>query len=164
MRQCGPGHSTILRRSKTKFRARTRLKERWRPDKLILHFAADGGRPEPGAGLKTSPAFQRRRELDAGVIARPRERLWHSLAWPCALADTAGTGLGQWPELAALDKGKVCCKDLAKTLMSAAASPFTTTASAVHYNPLRRIKPTLEQFVAFKRSLPKKLEPRTSYA
>eukprot|EP00962_Isochrysis_galbana_P042183 scaffold15689_cov135-Isochrysis_galbana.AAC.9 len=29
----------------------------------------------------------------------------------CALAGTPGTGLGQWPELAALGKGKVCCKD-----------------------------------------------------
>eukprot|EP00962_Isochrysis_galbana_P054955 scaffold26604_cov116-Isochrysis_galbana.AAC.6 len=56
-------------------------------------------------------------------------------------------------------------KCAAKTLMSAAAPPFTTTASAVHYNPLRRIKPTLEQFVAaFKRSLPKNLEPLTPRA
>eukprot|EP00962_Isochrysis_galbana_P030113 scaffold9731_cov113-Isochrysis_galbana.AAC.4 len=56
--------------------------------------------PEPGIGLKASPAFQSRQELDTGAIARPRERLWYSLAWPCALACTAGTCLGKWPESA----------------------------------------------------------------
>eukprot|EP00962_Isochrysis_galbana_P023173 scaffold6967_cov123-Isochrysis_galbana.AAC.4 len=56
-------------------------------------------------------------------------------------------------------------KCAANTLMSAAAPPyFTTTASAVHYKPLRRLSSTLEQFVAFKWSFPKKLEPLTPEA
>eukprot|EP00962_Isochrysis_galbana_P022588 scaffold6758_cov116-Isochrysis_galbana.AAC.1 len=57
-------------------------------------------------------------------------------------------------------------KCAANTLMSAAVPPFTkcTTASAVHYKPLRRINSTLEQFVAFKWSFPKKLEPLTPEA
>eukprot|EP00962_Isochrysis_galbana_P013376 scaffold3808_cov112-Isochrysis_galbana.AAC.7 len=41
---------------------------------------ADGGRHHHETGPKTSPSTQRRRGLDAGVNARPRERLWHLLA------------------------------------------------------------------------------------
>eukprot|EP00962_Isochrysis_galbana_P026199 scaffold8109_cov110-Isochrysis_galbana.AAC.9 len=96
------------KRGKTKIRSRGLNANNGAP---TTHHAADGGRYEPGAGLEASPSFQRRQELDAGAIARPRERLWHPLAWPCALACTACTGLRQWPELAALGKGSVCCKD-----------------------------------------------------
>jgi len=49
-------------------------------------------------------------------------------------------------------------KCAANTLLSTAAPPFTTTAKAVHYKPLRRPNSTLEQFVAFKWSFPKNLE------
>eukprot|EP00962_Isochrysis_galbana_P033843 scaffold11391_cov125-Isochrysis_galbana.AAC.7 len=95
--------------------------------------------------------------------APARAPVWHSLAWPCALAGTPGTvawANGQSSPLLAREK---CA---ANTLMSAAAPPFTTTASAVHYKPLRRLNSTLEQFIAFKFkwSFPKKLEPLTPEA
>jgi len=90
----------------------------------------------------------------------------------CASAcGTSWPGIAHWLALLALPWANGQSLPLlareecaAKTLLSVAATPFTTTASAVHYIPLRRLKPSLEQFVAFKRSLPKKLEPLTPRA
>eukprot|EP00962_Isochrysis_galbana_P037725 scaffold13252_cov101-Isochrysis_galbana.AAC.2 len=73
------------------------------PRQLFAPPMEDDKNPEPGS--------KRVRPSSADLRARRRCDCAHSLAWPCALAGTAGTSLGQWPELAALGKEKVCCKD-----------------------------------------------------
>eukprot|EP00962_Isochrysis_galbana_P048194 scaffold20000_cov112-Isochrysis_galbana.AAC.1 len=66
------------------------------------------------------------KELDAGAIARLRERLWHFLAWPCALAGTAGTSLGQWRRACRSWQGKSVLQRLF-TLLSVAATPVNSS-------------------------------------
>jgi len=115
---------------------------------------ADSGRYEHGTGPKVGPSSPPRRGLEAGAIARPRERLWDLLAWPSALSWTPGLALAMtghdWPELAAL----VLVREVsaAKTPLGVAAPPFDTTASAVHYKSLRGISSgvlTRSPFVKF---------------
>eukprot|EP00962_Isochrysis_galbana_P043087 scaffold16302_cov136-Isochrysis_galbana.AAC.3 len=84
----------------------------------------------------------------------------------CASAcGTSWPGLAHWLALLALPWANDQSLPLlareecaAKTLLSVAATPFTTTASAVYYNPLRSTELIPEQFVAFKRPSPKLFE------
>ena len=80
------------------------------PRQLFSQPMEDENDPEPGS-KRVRPSSADESSMQVRLRARASAcRLWHSLAWPCALAGTPGTGLGQWPELAALGKGKVCCK------------------------------------------------------
>eukprot|EP00962_Isochrysis_galbana_P022010 scaffold6531_cov125-Isochrysis_galbana.AAC.1 len=80
------------------------------PRQLFTQPMEDDHDPEPGSKrVRPSSADEGSMQVRLRARASACGTPWPGPA-PCALAGTPGTGLGQWPELAALGKGKVCCK------------------------------------------------------
>eukprot|EP00962_Isochrysis_galbana_P009625 scaffold2684_cov124-Isochrysis_galbana.AAC.6 len=109
------------------------------PRQLFLQPMEDENDPEPGS-KRVRPSSTDEGSMQVRLRARasacgtpwPGPALWLALlalAW----------ANGQSSPLLAREK---CA---ANTLLSTAAPPFTTTASAVHYKPLRRLNTTLER-------------------
>eukprot|EP00962_Isochrysis_galbana_P052716 scaffold24183_cov146-Isochrysis_galbana.AAC.1 len=127
-------------------------------DDLHLHPEPGSKRVRPSSDEKSSMQVQLRACASACGTPWPGPAHWLALlALPWANGQSLSLpllvlGLGSW-------QGKsVQCA--AKTLLSVAATPFTTTASAVYYNPPRRTKWTSEQFIHS--SLLKQNSPETS--
>eukprot|EP00962_Isochrysis_galbana_P017560 scaffold5047_cov132-Isochrysis_galbana.AAC.1 len=112
------------------------------PRQLILPPMEDDLHPEPGS-KRVRPSSDEKSSMQVQLRA-------------CASAcGTPWPGPAHWLALLVLPWANGQSLPLlareecaAKILLSVAATPFTTTASAVYYNPLRRTKWTSEQFVA----------------
>eukprot|EP00962_Isochrysis_galbana_P003332 scaffold925_cov133-Isochrysis_galbana.AAC.6 len=117
---------------------RTRLIERWRPDPdnsfcrrwrtTCTRSRALSGSARPAtkrARCRCNCAPARAPVAPLGLALRTGWHCWH---FPGPMARACRSWLLAREECAA------------KTLLSVAATPFTTTASAVYYNPLRRTK------------------------
>eukprot|EP00962_Isochrysis_galbana_P002597 scaffold705_cov119-Isochrysis_galbana.AAC.6 len=128
------------------------------PRQLFSQPMEDDNDPEPGSKrVRPSSTDEGSMQVQLRARASACGTSWPGPAHWLALLALAWAN-GQSSPLLAREK---CA---ANTLLSTAAPPFTTTASAVHDKPLRRLNLTLEQFVAFKWSFPKKLEILTPEA
>eukprot|EP00962_Isochrysis_galbana_P027300 scaffold8572_cov126-Isochrysis_galbana.AAC.4 len=110
------------------------------PRQLFTQPMEDDNDPEPGSkrvrpSSTDESSMQVRLRARASACGTP----WPGPAhWLALLALALAWANGQSSPLLAREK---CA---ANTLMSAAVPSFTTTASAVHYKPLRRLNSTLD--------------------